>query len=187
MEAQHHSEFTLNLLILITRMAAQGDYPAMRQLGIRHDQIDKLQSLSTQEIQQMAMVSKARFVSIQVDPEALDAVIALGHKRVQHSNLINALLKAGASKTMMNQLFGMTSSQITDLRRFIALPKSDGRPAKPTGQQQDSLWQAWQEIRHDKADATQQLLVLHDKTGLKINVIWLLLQAWSKITTEKRQ
>jgi hypothetical protein len=185
MEAPHHSEFTLNLLILITRMAAQGDYPAMRQLGIRYDQVDKLQSLSTQEIQQMAMVSKARFVSIQVDPDALDTAIALGHKRVAQHNLIIAMLKAGASKTMMTQLFGMTSTQTTDLRRFIALPKSDGRPAIPNEQQQASLWQAWQQLCHDEIDITGQLLDLHEKTGLRINAIWPLMQAWSQSVTEK--
>ena len=185
MEAPHHSEFTLNLLILITRMAAQGDYPAMQQLGIRHDQIDKLQSLSTQEIQQMAMISKARFVSIQVDPDALDSAIALGHKRVAQHNLIIAMLKAGASKTMMTQLFGMTSTQTTDLRRFIALSKSDGRPAAPTDQQQDSLWAIWQQLRHDPIGIPEQLLVLHEKTGLRIDAIWPLLQAWSQAAAEK--
>jgi len=184
MNPQHQSEFTLNLLLLITRMAAQGDYPTIRQLGIRHDQIDKLQALSTQEIQQMALIAKARFVSIQFDSEALDVAISLGHQRVAQQHLIIALLRAGASKPIMNQLFGLTSLESTELRRFIALPKADGRPTIPNDQQQVDLWHSWQKIRQHVTELPLQLLELHQKSGIKVNAIWPLVQTWSQNASE---
>ncbi len=186
MEPQHHSEFTLNLLILITRMAAQGDYSTMLNLGIRHDQVDKLQALSTQEIQQMALITKTRFVSIQFDADALDMAITLGHHRVEQRNVIIALLKGGATKPILQQLFGLTSLETANLRRFMALPKADGRPPVPTEQQESDLWQVWQQIRYQETELSLQLLDLHEKTGIKVNVIWPLLQDWSLNHAEKR-
>lgn len=186
MESPHHSELTLNLLILVTKMAAQGDFPTMRKLGIRHDQLDKLQALSTQEIQQIALITKAKFVSIQFDADALDMAINIGHHRVGERNAIIALLKAGATRPIMHQLFGLTQSETANLRRFLALPKADGRPPVPTEQQETALWHVWQQIRHKEREMSLQLLYLHEKTGIKANVIWPLLQDWSLGYAEKR-
>ena len=179
LDPQHTSEFTLNLLILITRLAAKGDYPTMQKLGIRADQIDKLQALSTQEIQQMALITKTRFVSIQFDADALDMAINLGSHRVERRNVIYALLKGGATKPILHKLFGLSSLEMANLRRFMSLPKADGRPPVPTEQQEHDLWHAWQQVRTQETDLAKQLLELHEKTGIKVNVIWPLLQDWS--------
>lgn len=178
MDSHHYSEFTLNLLILVTRMAAEGDYQAMEELGLRYDQVDKLQALSTQQMQEMALISKANFVSIQFDAEALDIAIKLGLQRVEHRNLIVALLRAGATKPIMQQLFGLTYLETAGLRRFMALPKADGRPPIPTEQQENDLWRAWQNIRQRPAELASQLLQLHELTGIKVNVIWPLILSW---------
>jgi hypothetical protein len=143
-----------------------------------------LQALSTQEIQQMALIAKARFVTIQFDSEALDVAITLCHQRVAQQQLIIALLRAGASKPIMNQLFGLTSLETTELRRFIVLPRADGRPTIPDDQQQADLWHSWQKIRQHVTELPLLLLELHEKTGLKINAIWPLVQAWSQNVSE---
>lgn len=182
----HHSEFTLNLLILVTKMAAQGDFPTMRKLGIRHDQLHKLQALSTQDIQQMALITKTKFVSIQFDADALDIAINIGHNRVGERNTWIALLRAGATRPIMQQLFGLTASETSNLRNFLALPKADGRPPVPTEQQETDLWHAWQQMDHQQCSMSSQLLDLHEKTGIKVNVIWPLLQEWSLKPAKKR-
>lgn len=179
MKQQYHSEFTLSLLILLTRMAARGDYPGMRELGIRHDQIDKLQGLSTHQIQQMAMISKARFVDIKVDADALDTVIEISRQRAEQHSVAIALLKAGATNPIMQQLFGMTPADIAELRRFLVLPKVEGRPVKHAEHEENELWLAWQDIKRKPMDLPQQLLSLHEMTGVKIYAIWPFLQKWA--------
>ncbi|MEQ1638937.1 MAG: STY4526/YPO1902 family pathogenicity island replication protein [Methylococcales bacterium] len=181
MDTQPNTEFTLNLLILITRMVAQSDYHAINQLGIRKDQIEKLQSLTTQQLQQMALITQSRFVSIAFDSAALDAAIVLGNQRVAVQNTILALLDGGASNAIMRKLFGVTLNEISEMRRFIELPKLDGRPLTPTENQVQALWQVWQEPDFPKTSAiAKQLLYLYDKTGVRINIIWPLLQEWLK-------
>lgn len=68
----------------------------------------------------------------------------------------------------------------------MALPKADGRPPVPTEQQESDLWQVWQQIRYQETELSLQLLDLHEKTGIKVNVIWPLLQDWSLNHAEKR-
>lgn len=186
MESQHHSELTLNLLMLVTKIAAQGDFGTMQKLGIRYDQLDKLQALSTQEIQQMALITKAKFVSIQFDAEALDMAINIGNQRVGERNSIIALLKAGATRPMMQQLFGLTRTETVNLRKFLGLSNVDGRPSAPTEQQETALWHVWQQIRHQEREMCQQLLTMHEKSGIKANIIWPLLQDWSIRHPKKR-
>lgn len=58
--------------MFVSCMAAEGDFETPHQLGLRNDQIEKILALSTQEIHEIAMTTKARYMRILFDATALD-------------------------------------------------------------------------------------------------------------------
>lgn len=178
---QSQAEFTMNLLMLIVKVALQGGYELIKNLGIQSDQVDALRSLSTHELQQIALIAKTNFISIHVDASALKSAISIGQQRSHEHQLILDLLRGGASRRVMHQLFGITSKEVTEMRNFLNIREIDnGRPTLLNDQEQQTLWHDWLELR-EVADYSlaEILLLLHQRTQIKINSIWPFLESWS--------
>ncbi len=175
------SEFTMNLLMLIVKVALQGGYELIKNLGIHSDQVDALRSLNTHELQQIALIAKTNFITLKVDTKALESAITISQQRSHEHQLVLDLLRGGASRRVMRQLFGITSKEVTDMRNFLNIRDiENGRPALLNDQEQHTLWHDWLELR-DAIDYSlaEILLTLHQRTHIKINSIWPFLETWS--------
>jgi hypothetical protein len=174
----YHAEFALHTLMFVSRMAADGDFDTPHQLGLRTDQIEKIMTLSTQEIHEMAATTKARYLRILFDADALDTAMQVCAQRIRQRQLILQLLTAGASLPVMRTLFGFTSADTAQYRKYLNLPKADGRPALPTDAQQVKIWELWKATDSEPLGIAERLLYVHHHTGLKISAIWPLIQDW---------
>jgi hypothetical protein len=174
----YQAEFALHTLMFVSRMAAEGDFDTPHQLGLRNDQIEKILALSTQEIHEMAMITKARYMRILFDADALDTAMMVCGRRIRQRNLIIQLLTAGASLPVMRTLFGLTSADTANYRKYLNLPKADGRPFIPNEAEQVKIWELWKATEQEPLGIAERLLHVHQQTQIKISAIWPLIQTW---------
>ena len=174
----YHSEFALQSLLFISRMAANGDYETPLRLGIRPDQVEKILSLNAQEIYEMAAISKVQFYKLTFDSESLDMAFDICSQHIQQRQQIIQLLKAGASLPVMKQLYGLTSVDLARIRKHLNLPSVNGRPMHPSEADQYRIWESWKNTQLENLSIAESLLFVHQQTQLKINAIWPLIQEW---------
>lgn len=174
----HHADFALQSLLFVSSLVAEGDYETLLRIGIRGDQLEKILALNIQEIHEIASISKASFIDISFDSNFLDTAIDLCDQRIKQRNQIYQMLKAGASLPAMNQLFGLTSADLANLRKFLNLPKVNGRPMLPSEADQARIWEIWKNTLTENLSIAERLLLIHQQTHVKINAIWPLVQDW---------
>lgn len=174
----YHSEFTLQSLLFVSRMAANGDYETPRRLGIRPDQVEKILSLNAQEMYEIASISKVKFYQLTFDSQGLDTAFNLCSQHIQQRRQIIQLLNAGASLPVMKQLFGLTSTDLARIRKNLNLPSINGRPMLPSEADQYRIWESWKSTQLENLSTAERLLFVHQQTHIKINAIWPLIQEW---------
>ena len=174
----YHSEFALQSLLFISRMAASGDYETPLRLGIRPDQVEKILSLNAEEIYEIAAINKVQFYQLSFDSESLDTAFDLCSQHIQQRQQIILMLKAGASLPVMKQLYGLTSADLARFRKYLNLPSVNGRPTLRLWINGNRIWDSWKNTQLENLSVAESLLYVHHKTQLKINAIWPLIQEW---------
>lgn len=173
------SGYALHTLLYVVRMAAEGDFKTPMKLGVNEKQINELLTLNNQELHDMASMSQANFMSIQFDCEALDVALNLNAIKSKRRQQIFHMLKAGASYPVMKYLYGLTTEDMANFKKIMNLPRNEGRPANATESEENEIWELMKPAGDLNSVILPELLLnTHQKTGVKINTIWLLLKEW---------
>lgn len=173
------AEFSLHTLLYVVRAAANGDIKTLLKLGLRESQIHELLTLNSQELHDMASMSKAHFLNISFDPDALDIALQQNVLKSKRREQIGQLLAAGASFPVMSYLYGLTTEDIANYRKIMKLAKNEGRPATPSEETQNRIWEIMKPVSSfDDEGITEALLQAHRETGIKVSAIWQLLKQW---------
>jgi len=181
MGINYQSEYALHTLLYISRMASMGDFKTPALMGMSSDQVIKIVNMNSQQIHDMSALSQAKFVSVQFDHDALDVALEIIQDKTLRQQKIYELLTAGASYPVMKYLYGLSTLDVAMCKKFLNLPKGEGRPAMPNDKDLDLLWDHIKPSDlEDNANLANKLLRASEKTGLKINAIWLTLQEWNK-------
>lgn len=173
------AELSLHTLLYVVRAAANGDIKTPLKLGLRESQIHELLTLNSQELHDMATMSKATFLNIHFDPDALDIALQQNSLKSQRREKIGQLLAAGASFPVMSYLYGLTTEDIANYRKIMKLPKNEGRPPMPSDNEQARIWAIMKPVTSfDDDGITDLLLQAHRETGIKVSAVWQLLKQW---------
>ena len=175
------SEYAFQTLLYVSRMVSDGDYSTPEKMGISREQMLVIRELTTQDIHSLSALTQANFLSIAFDKNALSIALNIIVDKNLRQNEIYEMLKAGASYPVMKYIYGITTSDMAACRKVLNLPKSEGRPSLPSDVIQNQVWSI---IKPDDIQETdklsEKLLFVSRKIGVKINVIWTLLNHWSK-------
>ena len=176
------SDYAFQTLLYVSRLVSEGDFKTAECMGLSNEQMSTIGDLSTQDIHVLSDLTQAKFLSVQFDQKALDkALVIIGDKK-RHQHKIYELLKKGASYPVMKYLYGLTTSDMANYKKFLNLPKSEGRPSLPSEDKQHNLWKhiTHVDIHIKTEELADKLLHASKATNLQINVIWLVLNKWDK-------
>jgi hypothetical protein len=172
-----HDELLTTLVVYVGRLAAAGQFPLLREIGLSPQQIEKVKTLSLAEMNELSSLG-ARFMDIKVDAESLEAALAILDRRLEDQRLTERLLRAGACYPVMKDLTGMETRDFVAQRQRLGLANTgNGRAAKPDAARQHSICRAWVAAAGE-VDPKRRLLAVHEATGLPIRVIWPVVNAW---------
>lgn len=171
------THFTLQTLLYAAALASGGGRSLLCSMGLREDQIDRFRTLNLEQAGLLSSFVHAKLIRLSFDPVAVDAALRTLERRQQECQLILALIKGGAPRPLMNQLFGMSVAEFSSLRKAHNLDDPGGRPRKPPESIQQDIWLAWQDNAH--LPGAERYLAVHRATGTEIRVIVGQIREWS--------
>lgn len=173
-----HAEYNLQTLLYVARLASAEDYATALSLGLRPDQVDRIRNLSLEALHELALGMNGRIMTVCFDPDALNTAFRILQRRAEERRLCMDMIVAGASFSVMNELFGLNKSAYSGYRKLLGLSDLGiGRTEKPSEAQQKAIWRAWLES-DALTDLRDRLMAVHRATRAEIRAIWALLKEW---------
>ena len=163
----------------VCALAVTNRFQALERLGIKRDQIQRLRALTAEELHLIGTLPNSA-VELRIDPVALDHVFTNVERRRNERRLEVELIRAGASRNMMEILFGMRGQEFVDTREFLGVKgEGNGRHRKPDLATEDALWRAWRSLSGtdhpddlEPAELAERMLTIHETTGTSVRTIW---------------
>lgn len=171
-----HAELIFSALRYVTETLAEGDVHSVLDLGLRLDQVSRLQQLTLQDLHHLSGV-RAHFLNVTVDPVCFDRVLEHMERSKRGDALQNELIQLRAPLPMMRAFFGMTNAEYAARRKLLGMSGAGvGRPPSPTEQEERVVWDAWR--AHADVPAEQRYLQVGHKTGVHLCTVWALVRSW---------
>lgn len=171
-----HAELVFSALRYLTETLAEGDIHAVLDLGLRLDQVTRLQQLTLQDLHHLSGV-RAHFLNVTVDPVCFDRVLEHMERSKRGEAMQNELIQLRAPLPMMRAFFGMTNAEYAARRKLLGMSGAGvGRPPAPTEEEERSVWGAWSATA-DVPIEERYLRVGRD-TGVPLSTVWALVRSW---------
>ncbi|NEX19881.1 DUF2857 family protein [Thiorhodococcus mannitoliphagus] len=137
------------ILQFVIEQIHDGHFEHVEALGFSWEQIRFLEGLPSRDLHALFNFAE-RFISLRIDIDQAQSQIAIARVAEQQRlrETQQALLRAGAPRQLMIELFGWTATYYRDQRRFLGLdgdlPKG-GRPRTPTPEEEDQILLCWEQ------------------------------------------
>lgn len=159
-----------------------GQLRRAKSMGFEDEDLDALKHPAMASLLANAMVS---WCSVTVNRDVLRRLLDQMDNVAKEIQVIDRLLRLGASTEIMSHFYGLTHQEIAVRRSVIGLPKRKGRHPVLTEEQDSDLWNQWSEIVKARGVAltneTAMLGIAADLAegmNLPISVIWSAIGRW---------
>jgi hypothetical protein len=138
-------------------------------IGLRSDQLDRIQKLSVVALMKMAELSVG-CIQLRFDPNVIDSLLGDVDAEIEQEELIETFVREGASRDMMAAIFGLNRRDFARIRRSMDVELAKGRIRELTPDEADRVFEVWQDLggRHDP----ETYLALARSIELPLRVIW---------------
>jgi len=162
--------------ILVTALEAcrQGDVELVENLGLSLETMQLLDQLKADQISNISgnyMRDQTLMDVFTFNSEKMAKIIEIAAEETKQFELVDEYLRRGACKKMMNDLFGMRSTQIANRKKFLGIPTVKGRITVTTSDEQHQVYDAWL-AAIKTPDYRERLLLVSTETGLMLSKIY---------------
>lgn len=159
-----------------------GQLRRAKSMGFEDEDLDALKHPAMASLLANAVVS---WCSVTVNRDVLRRLLDQMDNVTKEIQVIDRLLRLGASTEIISHFYGLTHQEIAVRRSVIGLPKRKGRHPVLTEEQDSELWNQWSESVKVRGvaltDETAMLGVaadLAESMNLPISVIWSAIGRW---------
>lgn len=171
-----HAELVFSALRYVTETLAEGDVHSVLDLGLRLDQVARLQLLTLQDLQHLSQV-RAHFLNVSVDPVCFDRVLEHMERSKRGEALQDELIRLRAPLPMMRAFFGMTNAEYAARRKLLGMSGAGvGRPPAPSEADEHRIWEAWQAAGEQLLE--ERYVSVGRATGVPLSIVWSVVRAW---------
>jgi hypothetical protein len=135
------------ILQFVVEQIHEGHFDRVLALGFSWEQIRFLESLPGRDLHYLFNVAE-HFIALRIEIDEAQSQIAIQRVSEQQRlrQIQQALLRAGAPRQLMIELYGWTATYYCEQRKFLGLegdlPKG-GRPRAPTQEEEDQILLCW--------------------------------------------
>ncbi len=159
-----------------------GQLRRAKSMGFDDADLDALKNPAMASVLANSIVS---WCSVSVNREVLRRLLRQVDDVAKEIEVIDRLLRLGASTELISKFHGLTHQEIALRRSIIGLPKRKGRHPVLTEEQDADLWTRWsaevKERNINLDNETAMLAIAADLaecTGLPLSVIWNAIRGW---------
>lgn len=177
--ARKEFELTHAVLRYLASCLSEGDWPALRDMGIGPREAEALRGISLSELTNLERKLAGHVLHVELDRKAFWTVVDQIRREAELQQLRMELIRLDAPADMMQALFGMGMKEYTFARRVLGAPPGVGRPPEPTEEQARAIWLAWQKLGQEPRLAPPNIwITLANTTNLPLRLIWRVTQRW---------
>lgn len=177
--ARKEFELTHAVLRYAASCLSEGDWSALRDMGIGPKEAEALKVITISELTNLERKLAGHVLRVELDREAFWTVVEQIRREAELQQLRMEFIQLGAPSDMMQALFGMGVKEYTFARRVLGTPPGVGRPPEPTEDEARAVWLAWEKLGLEPNLATPAVWrELVKETGLQLRLIWRVTQRW---------
>jgi len=177
--ARKEFELTQAVLRYVASCLSEGDWSALRDMGIGPKEAEALMTISLSELTNLERKLAGHVLRVELDREAFWTVMDQIRREAELQQLRMKLIRLDAPADMMQALFGMGVKEYTSARRVIGAPPGVGRPPEPSEDQARAVWLAWRKLGQEPGLAPPEVWIdLAEETSLSLRLIWRVTQRW---------
>jgi|GEM_PF-2283826 len=162
-----HADLSFHILRYALQRVHDGDLAAALDLGFTVDEIRSMELLTLNDLEHLSRLS-AHFLRVHVDHDTYRAMIQRVTQEAESKDTQDALLRAGAPRSLMAELYGWSALQYAHRRRLLGIASTPGRPPQPTESEEVAVWHHWQS--HGQAPMAQRYLQTARAAGVTVAV-----------------
>lgn len=180
MYKDQHSRSELNACILRRAIEAyhlndQRTLTELQAMGLDARLLDRVSRMTADIFTHICTFDIAE---IRIDPRRLELMLEFAERERELSELINQLIRMGASQSMLAHLAALDARDYRNRRQQLGLPSAtQGRPADLTDSEVELLYMALRQCPDDLTNPLEKYRYLGEKTRLPLAQIWTHLKA----------
>ena len=172
----HHAEFRYQVIRYLVTLVSNGELEHLQQLGLNPNHHAAISQLNCGDLERIVNRIPDQLFQLSINPQQLERLICCCQHHQSDRQLIQHLLKAGASSPVLNRLYGLTSSDVARLRKQLHISLVQGRPKALSDAEQEYVYRLWQTSQHPTI--AEQLLNVHQHTTIPIRSLWPYVNDW---------
>lgn len=172
-----HADLSFHVLRYALQRVHEGDLSAALDLGFTVDEIHSMEALTSKDFEHLSRLS-AHFLRVQVDHETYRAMIDRVNEESRAKEAQDALLRAGAPRRLINEMYGWSALQYAHRRRLLGIKSTPGRPPNLAEGDEMTVWRLWQEL--GEATLPQRYLQVAVTAGVTVAAVHNLVRSWEQ-------
>lgn len=180
----HDSLLAYHVMLYAIQALSEGDLKAIKDLDFTVDEIRQLSQLPVKAIKHLARMS-SHFLEIKTDHSCFSKIMAHLRHELANDALQDELLRLEAPITMMNTLFGMSTTEYIQRQKLLGIPGCGaGRPPLPSDEEQVAIWESW--VKTEGLPLPERYQRVGQETGQPLRALWSLIQSWESARDNNR-
>jgi len=180
----HDSLLTYHVLLYAIQALSEGDIKAITDLDFTVDEIRQLSQLPVKSIKHLSRLS-GHFLKVKTDHDCFRKIMAHLTQELESDALQDELLQLEAPITMMQTLFGMSTTEYIQRQKLLGISgRGAGRPKIPSDEEQITIWENWTKTEGDALPKRYQQIAEEMQQPLRI--LWSLIQSWEEARDQSK-
>lgn len=178
------------LLVAALEACRQGEIELAEQFGLSIDSMRNLDQLKADEILRLANLYMRDICAMDIfclDGQKLERLVNAAIEERKENALIDEYLRRGACKGMMEELFGLRSTQIANRKKFLNIPSIRGRLSVITVEEERKIYYSWLEHLKRKPDYRERLLAVSKETELPLSKVYRVIKVVEEVKNQERE
>lgn len=178
------------LLVAALEACRQGEVELVEQVGLSIDSMRHLDQLKADEISRLANLYMRDICAMDIfciDAQKLERLVNAAIKDRKENVLIDEYLQCGACKVMMEEMFGLRSTQIANRKKFLNIPTVRGRLSVTTVEEQRKIYNSWLEHLKQEPDYRERLLAVAKETELPLSKVYRVVKVVEEVKNQERE
>ncbi|MCG5495520.1 STY4526/YPO1902 family pathogenicity island replication protein [Ectothiorhodospira variabilis] len=178
------TDISFQVLRYAMEQVQNGDLNAAMDLGFTIEEIRDLEGLSMKEACRLGRLG-GHFLRVQIDRKSYRALLQRVREDQASETLQDELLKQGAPRALMSELYGWSPSDYAHRRKILNLTKSCGRPPEATPDQEIKAWNAW--CTRNQLPLPERYLIAAQAASISIATLCHLLTEWAQTNSNRKR
>lgn len=178
------------LLVAALEACRQGEVELVEQFGLSIDSMRNLDQLKADEILRLANLYMRDICAMDIfclDGQKLERLVNAAIEERKENALIDEYLQRGACKGMMEELFGLRSTQIANRKKFLNIPSVRGRLSVITVEEERKIYYSWLEHLKPKPDYRERMLAVAKETELPLSKVYRVIKVVEEVKNQERE